>query len=308
LNDQSSRRGVKLFRLHRIGGKRCGLDAGSRVDSNASKCDNGFTPDQWIQALIHMKKILIRSFIALIILLILGVVAIGLFLDGAVKRGVETVGPMLTKVDVKVDSVNLSLLSGGGKIKGLFIGNPAGYKTPSAIQVGNASLAIVPGSIFSSKVIIRSINVQAPEITFETDLKGNNLSKIVANLEAFSGDSSHGDTRAQAKASKKLQVDDFLISGGKINATLAVLGSQSTTVPLPEIHLTALGQGPDGITAAELTKLVLEAVEKEAVRAAASAVGNLSKDAANLTKGFGTAGTGAVDTVTRGIGGLFQKK
>src|SRR5579871_6000224 len=113
-----------------------------------------------------MKKLLVRALIALLVLIILGVLAVGLFLDGAVKRGIETVGPMLTQVEVKLDSASISLLSGSGKLKGLLVGNPTGYKTPSAIQVGDATLAIQPGSIFSSKVIIHSINVQAPEITF----------------------------------------------------------------------------------------------------------------------------------------------
>jgi len=252
-----------------------------------------------------MKKLIIGFSVAVVILAILGLVAVGLFLDTAVKRGVETVGPMLTKVDVKLDSVNLSLLSGGGKLKGLFVGNPSGYKTPSAIQVGDASLAIAPGSIFSSKVVIRSINVQAPEITLETDLKENNLSKIVANLEAATGGSNASGASADKKAGKKLQVDDFLITGGKIHITVTALGGQSATVPLPEIHLSSLGQGPDGITAAELTKLVLQAVEKEAVQVAARSVTDLS--AANLTKGLRKTATGAATGVTKGLGGLFKK-
>lgn len=255
-----------------------------------------------------MKKLVIGFSIAVVILAILGLVAVGLFLDTAVKRGVETIGPMLTKVDVKLDSVSLSLLSGGGKLKGLLVGNPSGYRTPSAIQVGDASLAITPGSIFSSKVVIRSINVQAPEITFETDLKGNNLSKIVANLQAATGGSSSSGASSDKKAGKKLQVDDFLITGGKIHVTVTALGGQSATVPLPEIHLTSLGQGPDGITAAELTRLVLQAVEKEAVQAAAGSLTDLSKDAANLTKGLGKTANGTAAGVTKGLGGLFKQK
>jgi len=43
-----------------------------------------------------MKKFLIRVSIALIILVVLGVVAVALFLDSGIKRGIETVGPMLT--------------------------------------------------------------------------------------------------------------------------------------------------------------------------------------------------------------------
>jgi uncharacterized protein involved in outer membrane biogenesis len=214
---------------------------------------------------------------------------------------------MLTKVVVRLESVNLSLLSGGGKLKGLFVGNPSGYKTPSAIQVGNASLSIAPGSIFSSKVVIRSINVQAPEITFETDLKGNNLSKIIANLPGASNGSGSTNPSAEKKASKKLQVDNFVIGGGKIHVTVTALGGQSATVPLPEIHLTSLGQGPDGITAAELTELVLRALEREAVRVAASSVSDLSKEVGNLTKGLGTDANGTATTITKGLGGLLKK-
>ena len=110
-----------------------------------------------------------------------------LFLDGAIKRGIETVGPRLAKVEIKLDSVSLSLLSGSGEIKRLLVGNPEGYKTPSAIAVGDASLSLQPGTVFSDKVIIKSIHVQAPEITFETELnmKNNNLNKILANLRAL---------------------------------------------------------------------------------------------------------------------------
>ena len=255
-----------------------------------------------------MKKLLIRISIAVVILLILGVVAVCLSLDSAVKHGIETVGPMLTKVEVKLDSVNLSLLSGGGKIKGLLVGNPEGYKTPSAIQVGSASMALKPGSVFSDKVIIKSINLQAPEITFETDLKGNNLSKILSNLQAFTGGSDSSSQQTASKgSSKKLEVDDFLISGAKLHVSLTTLGGKSATVPLPEIHLTGLGQGPDGITAAELTKVVFQEIEKSAVQAAGTAVTDLSKDAAGLTKGLGGAATGTVDKVTKGLGGLFKK-
>src|SRR5262245_22231650 len=126
-----------------------------------------------------MKKILISVLVGLLVLLVVIGLGVVFFLDSAVKKGIETVGPMLTKVEVKLDSVNLSLLSGSGKIKGLLVGNPEGYKTPSAIQVGEASLALQPGSVFSDKVIIHSVSVIGPQVNFETDLKGNNLSKIL---------------------------------------------------------------------------------------------------------------------------------
>jgi uncharacterized protein involved in outer membrane biogenesis len=260
-----------------------------------------------------MKKILIRLLMAIVVLVVLAVIAAALFLDGAIKRGVETVGPMLTKVEVKLDSVHVSMLSGGGKIKGLLVGNPEGFKTPSAIKVGTATLALQPSSVLSDKVVIKTINVQAPEITFETDLRRNNLSKILANLDEVTG----GGTKQpagekKATGGKKLQVDDFLISGGKINVSLTTLGGKALTVPLPEIHLTQLGTGPEGITPGELVKLVLQEVEKVAASASQSAVGDLSKQANELGKQAADAATksatDAAGKATKSVTDIFKKK
>ncbi len=252
-----------------------------------------------------MKKIAIRVLIGLAVVVILVVVSFLFFLDAAVKRGVETVGPMVAKVPVRVDAVSLSLMSGSGKVKGLFVGNPEGYKTPAAIQVGLASLGLLPGSIFSDKVVIKSIQVEAPEVTFETDLKGNNLSRILANLQEATGGSSSDP--AKAKASKKLQVNDFLIRNGKLHVSVTALG-KTATVPLPEIHLTDLGTGPEGITVLELSKLVIQAIEKEAVSASSGAIAGLGKQATDLTKDASKTAAGAAEKIGQGIGGLFKKK
>ena len=76
-----------------------------------------------------MKKILI-GIIAVVVVVVTAIAAgVALFLDSGIKRGVETLGPQLTKVDVKLDGVSVSLLSGSGKIKGSVVDNPAGYQT-----------------------------------------------------------------------------------------------------------------------------------------------------------------------------------
>jgi uncharacterized protein involved in outer membrane biogenesis len=262
-----------------------------------------------------MKKLIIRLLIALVVVVILAVVAVGLFLDGAIKKGVETFGPKLTKVDIKLQSVSLSLLSGSGTIKGLVVGNPAGYKTPSAISVGTATLSLKPGSLLSDKIVIKSINVQGPEITYETDLRHNNLSKILANVQEATGSGGQvepakppepGQPKA-AKPAKKLEVDEFVITGGKIHVSVTTLGGQAATIPLPDIHLQDLGTGPDGITPAELTKRVLSAIEKGAVQAASGAVTDIGKGAVYITKDAAGTGSNAVQKVTKGIGGLFKK-
>ena len=252
-----------------------------------------------------MKKLLIRLAIALVVVVILAVVAIGLFLDSAFKKGVEAVGPQIAKVDIKLDGVNLSLLSGSAKIKGLVVGNPEGYKTPNAISVGSASVSVSPGSLLSDKIVVKSIRVESPEITFEGGLGGNNLTKILDNVNATVGGTDNKapteTTPKEQKAAKKLQVDDFLITGAKVKVSVKGSGGFATPVSIPDIHFTNLGQGPDGITPAELMKKVLAAVTEDAVKAAAGAATDIGKGAVNdATKDLGK--------TTKGVTDLFKKK
>lgn len=260
-----------------------------------------------------MKKILVRLCVALVVFIILVALGIHFFLDGAIKKGVETVGPKLTKVAVNLDGVHISLLSGSGKLNGLVLGNPEPYKTSNSISVGTAALELKPGSLLADKLVIKSINVEAPEITFEGGLSGNNLSKILANLnESTSGPGgtnvANATPKEQKKANKKLEVDSFVITGAKLHANITDLGGKTMTISLPTITLTDLGTGPDGITAAELTKRVISEIEKESVKAVSTSAGDLGKAAENLTKGLGKNSGGAVSNVTQGIGNLFKKK
>src|SRR5690242_5534975 len=158
-----------------------------------------------------MKKILVRTVIVLVILIILAVLGVAFFFDSIIKKEVETIGPKVTKVDVKLNGVSLSLLSGSGKIKGFVLGNPPGFKSASSMAVGTASLAVVPKSIFGDKIIIKSIHIDGPEVTLENDGTSVNLLKIKSNLPSNPADpKSAENTKSDGKPSKKFEVDEFI--------------------------------------------------------------------------------------------------
>ncbi len=106
---------------------------------------------------------------------------------------------------------------------------------------------------------------------------------------------------------KKIEVDDFVITDGKIHLSMAGLGGKSTTVPLPEIHLTDLGKSSGGITAADLTRRVLEAITESATKAASGALTDIGKNAAGLTKETGKSATEAAGKIIKDIGNPFKK-
>jgi hypothetical protein len=255
-----------------------------------------------------MKKIIIRICTILILLVILALVVVFFSLNSIVKKGVETVGPKLTKVDVKLGSADISPFSGSGKLSKLFVGNPADFKTPYAMQMDSIKVAVQIGSVTSDTIIINEVDIESPEIQFDGGLSGNNLSKIQDNLS--SDDAKTASTTPASsggeKKQKKFIVKDLVLKGAKVHLNITGLGvPMSATVPIPDIHLQNVGEKTGGVTAAELCQQVMKPLYDSIYKAAADLASGAVKNVENL-------GKGAVGQVTTnlpgGIGDLFKKK
>ena len=80
---------------------------------------------------------------------------------------------------------------------------------------------------------------------------------------------------------------------------------ESATLTIPQIHLSNLGQGPEGITPAELTSKVLNALTTETLKAVSASVGNMGKE---VLGGVSTNATETLQKGVKGIGDIFKKK
>lgn len=264
-----------------------------------------------------MKKLKKIVLIVVIVAVVLGLVAaifVGVFLDKIVKTGIETVAPTITKTSVTVEGVSISALSGSAGIKGLIVGNPDGFTSTNAISLGKAAVSIVPGSLLADKIIIHSIEIREPQITFDGNPFGaNNLQKLLENVSGTPATNGPAASPAVTKkASKKLQVDDFLISGAKVTAHITGLEGEPFSVVIPDIHFSGLGTGPDGITAADLTKKILTEITASSLKVVLEHAKDLvGKNAGKLiNSATGTAGKalgGNADKLKQGIGNLFGK-
>jgi len=243
------------------------------------------------------KKILLGIGIGLVVVIVAVVIIVGFFLGDVVKAGMETVGPKITQTTLTVSSIHIGILTGSASVNELVLGNPDEYKakSPNAISVGKTAVSVAPFSVLSDKIVIKSVEVRSPEISFEGNPFGaNNLKKIMDNVNAFTGPAAAPATNAPAqsgakKPAKKLEVDDFLITGAKVHFNGA-------TLPLPDIHLADLGKGSDGITASDLTKRVLSEVTSATIKAIGSSLGDAGK-----------AVGGGASKLGKSIGGLFGK-
>jgi hypothetical protein len=255
------------------------------------------------------KKIMWGVVLALIVLFVIGTIVISAFLGDIVKKGVETIGPKITKVSIIVDEVHLSLLAGSASLKGLVVGNPKGYQSPQAISAGMIAIGMNPISVLSHKIVLHSIRLESLEITFEGGLRGNNLSQILDNISGSAQASAqNGGTvspGAKGAPSKKYEVDDLLITGAKVHVLLAALGGKEKTLSLPPIHLTNLGKNEKGITVADLSRSVLNAIVTAAVKAVANAGPSIGKNAEKLI--INTGKNEAISNLNRGLNRLLGK-
>jgi hypothetical protein len=249
-----------------------------------------------------MKKWLLRIVIVLVVLVVIALALVFFNLNSIVKKGVETVGPQLTKVEVKLGSATLSPMNGNGELNKLFVGNPKDYKTPSAIEVGNIKVAVKLRSILSDTIVIDEVNIQAPAITFEGGLGGNNLMDILKNLEGAPEDvKPTPEGKPASEGGKKFFVKDVVINDGKIHISITGMGGKTMTVPLPPIHLTNIGSENNGVTAAQLCKEILKPLIASAVKSGAEAI---STDA---LKDLGKGASEKAGKAVEGLKGLFKK-
>ncbi len=260
-------------------------------------------------------KVLLITGASLLVLIVVLMLSLGQI----IKTGVNTAGPKLAGVPVHLDKAVVNPFTGLVQIKGLIIGNPEGFNTPSAMELNDFKLKIKMSSLFSKAIVIEQILIDAPQITFEKSLKSSNLSTLQANLApketaAPKTEAAPAEKPAEKKAAKKVIIEDFQLNGAKVNVSITALGGKKMTLPLPSIHLKDIGKESQGASPAEVVSEVFGSITKAVTEAASSigdAAGKALKDASgaatDAAKGATDAAKGAADSIKKGLGGLLGK-
>lgn len=232
----------------------------------------------------------------LLAVLVVVIVACGYLyarLDSLVKKAVETYGPRLTQTTVTLRSVHLSPFSGRGRLKGLVIGSPEGFKEPEVLSLGSASVALEPKSLLSEVIVVHELSFEAPELYYEREKNGVNLDKLQKNVESsLPAPTAASAEEAKPSKPKKIRIEHFSARGGKV--FVDVYGVKAQT-PLPDVTLDDIG-GKDGVEPKEAVHAVLVALKRAAVQAAeTSGVGrDVEKGVRKVEKEF------------KGLKGLFH--
>ena len=241
-----------------------------------------------------------KKYIILVILLIIGGGAFYLAnsYEAIVKNLVHKYGSQVTGTDVSLEGFKISLTDGEGRIKKIVVANPKGYKSPHFISLDGITVKVNIKSLASDTIIIDSIVIDKPSISYEIlSLTQNNLKEIQNNINSFAAKSSSGkgkDTAETEKNStsektsegKKVIIKKLQIKSGEIIAAASAggLAGGNVTVLLPDINMNNIGGGQNGNDIPQIIIKVMNQILKTASQTVAKVqIGDLKNiDEKNL--------------------------
>jgi hypothetical protein len=211
----------------------------------------------------------------LVALGVIAVLIVAFMLGSIVKKGINHAGPQITQTSVVLEDASISPFSGKGTLKGLTVGNPVGWTTPRAFYLREISIDMEPGSLTKDHIVINSIVINEPEITFETKITTSNLQDLLKNIQRSSGSTDAPQTpgeeskpapSAEKGKELKIEVKSFRLQNAKV-----IVAGAGTNVPveIPAIILENLGTREGGLTPNELAIAVVKEISAQVAQVGA---------------------------------------
>jgi hypothetical protein len=230
----------------------------------------------------------IRIVVAVVVIGIVSMVAVGMYLGPIVTKAVNTLGPRVTGTPVTLESAQISLVRGSAAFNELLIGNPKGFTGDTAIRIGSLQARIAPASVIGDTLHVKEVIVRAPLIVYERKLVGgSNIDALLRQIEAASGEAAPAASAPapeQPGSAQKFIVDHFEIR----DATMSlILAGQTLSVPLPPLVIRDLGVREGGIPADQVASAVIRQLLGQLVSAAAEAgAGAVNRGAEGVRDGL----------------------
>lgn len=267
-----------------------------------------------------MKKWILIGAGAVVVIIII-VVVVGLSnLGPIIKNVINTYGPQMTRTEVRVEDVDISIFSGKAKLKDFYLGNPKGFKSPQAMRVRSVNVDVDEKSVTADTIIIDRIEVVGPEITYEKIRGTDNFQTILNNVKGSASAGEPSVKRAEKQGEgKKLLIKDFIVREGKVNLAVSMVGDKTISASLPDIHLKDVGKGKGGASPAEVFEKIFAALHKQItspaltdmlnkeLKALNTSLNAVSGEAKKQLESLGTGDKKSMETVTDKVKGLLDK-
>ena len=178
-------------------------------------------------------------------------------LDQLIKSAVENVGSDMLQAKVKLGGVSLDIQSGEAGLTGLFVGNPAGYKTDYAMKLEQLKLTLDLESLTSDTILVKEVLVQAPALIYEKKDGVSKFDALLKNVKDYTGSGGGGGKAPGNDDSPKLIIEDLYINDASAAISYQIMQGKTLSVNPPNIHLRDIGKDKGGATPAEVVSEVI---------------------------------------------------
>ncbi len=166
----------------------------------------------------------------LLIVLILTSIAPSIFIKRYINQSLEeSIG-----IKAKCDSVEMSLLLGRGRIKGIVL---LGNNEDPVFKISSLSFQTKISSAISNEIVIEKMRISGLEVDIIFDLSGK--TSIIEILNSIKTN----------KSIKNLRIDDLIIDDFSVRGGVNAIGHSiiERSIFLPSIHLSSIGNESTGL-------------------------------------------------------------
>jgi len=213
-----------------------------------------------------MVKKLLRIVLVVVLVVILGLVALWMYIDrvaaAALTRGVEYAG----EVPCKVEKVSVSLLGGSVGVKGLAIRNPKDFPEADMFALQQADVKVRTRSLWNQPVHVETLEIVQPLVRLEGGLGKSNVQVFLSNVKRKVGGEAGPAEKPEGEPTR-LIVDRLLLKDATVQFGSGISSASIASVKLKTVEMVDIrGRDGKGVTSGELAaKIVYELVRRGAI-------------------------------------------
>jgi uncharacterized protein involved in outer membrane biogenesis len=243
-----------------------------------------------------MKKILVRSAVALVAVLLVALAALYFYRNSLLRSAVESQANSSLGVKTTLGAAHLGLFGGTLDLDDLKIGSPAGYKADHMFTLNGLDLGVHYADLRKDPVRIGLITIDKPKAVLEyADGKFN----FQALADQLGGNTPPSDKQSQPV---KLIIDELTVKDAAVEVRHPMLRSP-ISVTIPTVTLKQIGNGDGAQNGAAIKDVVAATMSALAASAANSPQ---LKDLSALTDALKAQAQQALSKVQKELGQQIQ--
>lgn len=214
-------------------------------------------------------KNLVRLLVGLVVVLVVGLVALFIYIDQIAKAGIERGSTYALGVPTTLKRADVHIFGGRLELDVLNVSNPQGFASDHFLDLKSGNVEVTLNSLRQDVVHVPHLKLSGVDVSLEKKAGQSNYRVILDNLKRLQGDPN--------QPGKRFIIDRLVIKD--VTVRVDMLGNvpagdlTKASVPIDQVRLKKVGaEGGRGVTISELSGLVVKEILASAVQKGAALI------------------------------------